>query len=697
MLKIYIILLLLISPKIFSQINIDSLWNVHKTSEKKIKFEIINKLANHYLAVSKFDSALTLTNRLLEYAEENNIDSLKAKSYSNLLFIYTEKDQHDIALDYSNKALGYAQKIDHKVLLSTIYGNTAIIFGKEGKFQQEVEYTKKSLQIAEELDSKLDMAISYGNLATAYYAQGYHKTAINYTLKSMEISKKIKDSIGIGFMSMQMGDNYTAIQKYDDALSYYDKAIKIFSKENAPLEKANAEVSYGIILTEKKDYSKAYLVLIDALKIYEELNLSNGKAYVNKSLAELYLKQNDYSEANKEALTSFEYYKNTDLKPDLIKIYLLLAEIRLKLGKLKNSKHALDNAEFLLKDIKTLSLWENFYNQKSNYYEKTGNYRLSHKNQKLLTEIKDSIQNNKNIALTTDLQIKYDVEAKRKENELLLAQNKVQQLKAEESTTIRNFSTLIILILIVMGIILYNRYLAKIQLNNKLKEVNATKDKFFSIISHDLKNPFSTLLGYTDMLIMEYKNFSEEEKKNYIGSIQKSAKHTYNLLENLLNWSRTQRGEIKITKTELYVDELVGKAVKILSETAKNKKIKLIENIPSNLKITADEETISTVIRNVITNALKFTPENGTVKVSAYDKENSVDIIIEDNGIGIDKENLDKIFRIDSHHTTEGTAHEKGTGLGLILCKEFMKNNGGDIFVESKVGTGSKFTITLPK
>jgi signal transduction histidine kinase len=230
-----------------------------------------------------------------------------------------------------------------------------------------------------------------------------------------------------------------------------------------------------------------------------------------------------------------------------------------------------------------------------------------------------------------------------------------------------------------------------------LKDANATKDKFFSIISHDLKNPFSTMLGYADLLTEQYDNIDEEERRKYIGSIKKSAKHTFNLLENLLSWSRAQRGEIQIQKKELFAGELVDKTLKVLSETAKNKNIIIEKEISPQLILNADEETISTVIRNLVTNAIKFTQSNGHIKVSAFDDKNKIYISIEDNGIGISQEDLALLFRIDRQYTTEGTAHERGTGLGLILCKEFMKKNDGDILVESKFGKGSKFTISLPK
>lgn len=696
--KTVIIIFLLFASQSFSQLNVDSLWNVHnKSTNEETKIKVLSRLAKYYLYSNNTDSSLILSQKVLDYAKRNDIDSIKGEAYSKLTLIYIYKDQHSLALKFSNKALEYAVKSDNKLLQSIILGNIAIIFAKEGKIHKEIEYTKRSLIIAEELESKIDVTIALGNLAQAYYTLGYHETAINYTLESMKISKEIKDSVGIGYMNMQMGDNYEAIKKYDEAFEYYKNAVEIFEKENIPKQKANALEHCGSILVDKKSYSEATNYFSEAFATYEKLNDKSSIALVERSISKLFLKQNKIIKAEQYALSAFNYYKNTELKPALFNSSILLTKINIKLRNTAEAKRFLDLAQQLVQELYDLPKRVKFQEQKSNYYELVGNYKLAFQNQKLLNELLDSIQIKKDFTKALDIQIKYDAEKKQEENELLQTQNKLQQLKAEESRVFRNFSILTIFLLVLVGIVLFIRYRAKIQLNNKLREANATKDKFFSIISHDLKNPFTTLLGYTDMLILEYKNFSEEERKNYIGSIQKSAKHTFNLLENLLSWSRTQRGEIQIQKTELSVSELIDRTFTLVSETAKNKNIELRKEISNELTIFADDETISTVIRNLVTNAIKFTKENGLVKVSAIEQNNNVQISVEDNGIGIDPNNVVNLFRIDFHHTTEGTANEKGTGLGLILCKEFMKKNDGEIFVESTLGKGSRFTISLTK
>lgn len=232
--------------------------------------------------------------------------------------------------------------------------------------------------------------------------------------------------------------------------------------------------------------------------------------------------------------------------------------------------------------------------------------------------------------------------------------------------------------------------------SEELKQLNITKDKFFSIIAHDLKNPFVTLLGYSELLINEFTDLTDEEKITFITDIRNSSKHSFELLENLLHWSRSQTGRLEYEPTEFDIKELVNKNVLLLYPMAKNKSIDLRSEITGKLMVYADYDMISTVTRNLISNAVKFTKYEGHVKITAELEDNFIKIGIIDDGVGMDDKILSKLFRLDKQHSTKGTSNEEGTGLGLILCKEFIEKNRGKIWVESKVGEGSKFYFLIP-
>lgn len=234
------------------------------------------------------------------------------------------------------------------------------------------------------------------------------------------------------------------------------------------------------------------------------------------------------------------------------------------------------------------------------------------------------------------------------------------------------------------------------QRTKQLSELNATKDKFFSIIAHDLKNPFNALMGFSSLLIDSFDDYNDEEKLDLIQTMSDASENAYKLLQNLLEWSRSQTGSIKWNPEEIGIDQIAKDTLALLDNAAHNKKITLQNLVPSDTKAFADSNMITTVIRNLVSNSIKYTLNGGEIKVYSSSKDDTLELTIEDNGVGIRKEDLDKLFRIDVNFSTNGTNSEPGTGLGLILCREFVEKNGGKIWVESEQGIGSKFKFQLP-
>ena len=230
----------------------------------------------------------------------------------------------------------------------------------------------------------------------------------------------------------------------------------------------------------------------------------------------------------------------------------------------------------------------------------------------------------------------------------------------------------------------------------KLKELNASKDKFFSIIAHDLKGPFQGLMGYSEVLSKDIENLSKDEIKEFASDLHTSAKHLFRLLENLLQWTRIQRGIIECHPTSLRIAQLASMSIDLSSFNAHKKNISIENNIDPELHLIADMNMINTVLRNLISNAVKFTPENGSITLSSEQFEDFSEIHISDTGVGISEEDMTKIFNLDAHHTTIGTNNEKGTGLGLILCKDLIEKNNGQIKVNSTPEQGTTFTFSLP-
>jgi signal transduction histidine kinase/ligand-binding sensor domain-containing protein len=230
-----------------------------------------------------------------------------------------------------------------------------------------------------------------------------------------------------------------------------------------------------------------------------------------------------------------------------------------------------------------------------------------------------------------------------------------------------------------------------------LRLLNAQKDKFFSIVAHDLKSPFHGILGYSELLAEDYQSLTETERINFINDINNISKSAFRFLENLLEWSRIQTGRIEFEPGCLNFSLEIYEVFNILIAFAMQKKISLVNSVDADVIVFADKNMLSLILRNLISNAVKFTNDGGRVVISSAEKDNFVEVTVCDNGIGIKQENLNKLFRIDTQYTSKGTRDEEGTGLGLLLCKEMIEINKGSIRVESEQGKGTKFIFTLPK
>lgn len=230
----------------------------------------------------------------------------------------------------------------------------------------------------------------------------------------------------------------------------------------------------------------------------------------------------------------------------------------------------------------------------------------------------------------------------------------------------------------------------------KLKELNVSKDKFFSILAHDLRSPFTSLMGLSEFMEKELDKLDNDELKLFTAGISKSAKGIYNLLENLLEWSRVQTGRIKYEPAEHKVIEIVDDVINLNNFNILKKKLRIEKIIEEGVMIYADRKMIETVLRNLLSNAIKFTNPKGSVKITGESENDETIISVNDTGVGIEENNIGKLFKIDEQLSTTGTDNEKGTGLGLILCKEFVESNHGTIGVKSEIGKGTTFYFKLP-
>lgn len=230
----------------------------------------------------------------------------------------------------------------------------------------------------------------------------------------------------------------------------------------------------------------------------------------------------------------------------------------------------------------------------------------------------------------------------------------------------------------------------------ELIELSAMKEKMFSLVVHDLRSPFNAIMGFSDIIVNEYEDLTKTEIVEIAANIYKSSKGAIGLIENLMEWAKIQLNKISFKPEEINLYESIENTIDLSKLYSKKKQILIEENIPQDIKIYTDKNLLNTVIRNLLSNAIKFTSQEGQIKITAKKVNEHVELSVKDSGIGISEENIQKLFKENEYYTTKGTSNEKGSGIGLFLCKNLIKKLSGDIWVNSQPGEGSEFVFTLP-
>jgi signal transduction histidine kinase len=416
---------------------------------------------------------------------------------------------------------------------------------------------------------------------------------------------------------------------------------------------------------------KANTEISDVTRLYETVE------EIRIKLRSVNISQRDFIHTK----DSLYYYQYISYKASLLKQLENLYNLKYENYILKNN---IDSLDFLVKkDIHLLDSTIAVFNDNKSRLLK----------QNLYTSAKLTYFKTKDIASGMEKILEDRLEAFRIQTK--------KRAKEITVTMIVGYSIAIILLFFTLcSLIIHIKKREKVEIEVKkqalvLSQLNATKDKFFSLIAHDLRNPFNNIQGLSELILSELQNKNYENIAEYADYIMQSSKKTFELLENLLEWAKIQTGRLEANPEKFHILNIVRDNVSLLDEIASKKEIEILINEKLNPEVYADKNMIKTVIRNLITNALKFTPSKGKINININKENEFVRVGITDTGIGIQQEDLPKLFKIDANNTIKNN-ESRGSGLGLILCKELIEINKGEIFVESEVGKGSTFYFTIP-
>lgn len=435
------------------------------------------------------------------------------------------------------------------------------------------------------------------------------------------------------------------------------------------------------------------------------MNFAFGIAHELNKIGIIYYQQEKYQPALDTLQKALQIRKELNGESGICESSLQIGKVYIKLGNLemaeKYCKKSYELAHIINSDYWTRSSSK----QLSLIFESKNDLKNALVYYKIYKNANDSILSASKVKEITELSMNYEFQKRLEKNRLIHETEQLNQFH------IKLFYILSLVIVFIFIGFIYYQYIIKKKANTvltrnftlidrqakDLRIANATKDKFFSIIAHDLRSPFNSLMGFSDLLEQRYSEYKDEERIKIISILSKTSKNTFYLLDNLLTWSRSQLGHIKIKKEILNLYELIVESIAVYQSSASLKNITIVVDVDNDIKVFTDLATIKIVIGNLVNNAIKFTPQEGEIRITSNEKNQFVEVCIHDNGIGMSKETVDKLFRIEESYTTQGTNKEKGTGLGLILCKEFVEKNGGEIWAESEEGKGSCFKFKISK
>lgn len=599
-------------------------------------------------ANSKIDS---LENLLLQSIHDTS--RLKAIHGLSIEYRLTEPSK---SLIYANQSLELAEELNDYKKISNAHYNLSQIYIHLGNLELSFDHAEKCLDYAHQANEPYLIAYSYNNVAIVYSLEGDHDMAAKMYKQAYQISSEIPDSMLMSMADMNIGMSYNYM-KNDSAIVHIDRAIEYQKGQNYEHGVWLGFYNKATYLYEHGDYDSA-LRLLEA-KYENNLKLEYPRLYINYHLAmaQVALKAGEIEAAHKY-LKSIEEKSGEQFNPDAQKYYLY-------------TLYKVDSA--------------------------LGNYPAALENLRLYSNLADSIYENQKKERFENFKVLHETKQHQLQVIQLEAKHKRVRLIA---VGIFAISLSLVAFIIYMVRMHQKKNLLVSELSEKnqsLQELNSTKDKFFTIIAHDLKNPIGAIKGILELLSENYHMMEDSKRKKQIDTIRDATQNFDYLLTELLDWSRSQTNQIKFNPTDFNLSELLQTVELYLEPACTNKGITLNTEIPEDYMIFADYNMVFTIFRNLVSNSIKFSERGKTISIRVKDRPDSMTAYVIDHGFGMTEKLANSLFKQNVSNPAMGSNNERGTGIGLMICKDFINKHGGSIGAKSKLNQGSTFWFLIPK
>jgi two-component system, sensor histidine kinase and response regulator len=632
------------------------------------------KLIEALYKAEDYKKALLYIDQTQQLASKINYTKGSAEANYYRALIYSNKNDYYNALDNYTKSRNFYAQLNDTLGIAKVSNSIGLIEIKRGNYSTGLKNSLAAIEVFEKRNLKDELSKAYNNLAEAYQQTHQIEKALEFNEKALKVRTQLGDSTGMKVSTKNIAMLYSQRKEHRKAIEFYEQALGLLNSKTDQSLRGDILPRIGYEYLQFREYDKATEYLLEGLKYNRETNNQEGILMSLNAIGNLNIEQNKLKLAEIQLAEALEIAEQINNKSELLKNYRL--------------QITLDS---------TRGYYQNAFNWQRKYFSLKES--LSAEKQPQSFDLVDDNAVESIIDSTIN-----DIDNQNDANDLV-------DQKFEIATYLLGIGLLIALISLFVtgmqynkakqaqiGLEAKNKQLAEhnsviLEQTQHLEEINKVKDRLFSIVSHDLKDSISSIKGFLDLLKED--SITKEEFNELIPELSENANNASLLLYNLLNWSKSQMQNLE-PKPELFnVQEVFQTKISLIEQKAEQKRLAIIDESQRDY-VYADRSMIEIVIQNLLTNAVKFSRVGDVITVTSQDFGDKIRLSVEDTGVGISKENIDKLFKNDAF-TTIGTKNEKGTGLGLTICKELVELNNGKIWVESTPNVGSKFFVELPK
>lgn len=694
-----LVLITAVHSAAFSTPTIDSLRNVMVQSEGAEKIAAQLELSV-LLAGSNQNEAEQIADDALAEAKKMKDNFLIDKGYLSLGKIYETGENINTALAFYDSALTIANAIDDNWIKADIMLRKGIIHQSKGEETLALESFRNVMRFGRSSGNHKPLATAYSIMGNIYRTNGLYDRAIEYIIKSKLNYEKTNFTEGAGWASYLLGLIYVDLGLPDKAGEHFQDALEVYKKiAEIDGHKGGIAICYeqiGLLNMKAGDYSNAFENISYSLNIFKENGSKYGISNAYKNLGKIEYGRNKFATAEDYLNKSLEIKQATGDLMGQPPVFEYLGLCSIGKGETEKGLNLLNRALELAISNKQKKLQTDIYAKLTKVYLDLNNLPKAIETQKRQIEIQDSLLSGAVKIKMEQLQSIYEIDEKNNEIAQLEKQNEINFLRLRQHRTSRIIMIAGIFLALLIASIIYFFYRKLQHKNDQLNEAVATKDKFFSIVAHDLRGPIGSALSLSEFLIEEIEKKNYETVEMYASVFNQALSDSFTLLNNLLDWSRSQLQRMEFNPRCLSLPQIIEEITGLFYSPIEKKQITVSTTIEADLKLMADEPMLKTILRNLVSNAIKYSNEKGEIKISSYKDGQSVILSVSDNGLGMGPEKADKLFSFEMHSSSPGTSGEQGTGLGLILVNDFVRKHHGEIRIESTPGKGTTFIISFP-